>query len=153
AATRPLPEPWRRRIFAGMKSDYAPIEVNAGAIDAVHARTLEALERQLAVEVDGPPFDTLLFGLPDLSPYAVDARINPVLVLSHVLGYVFNWFYGRPFVKDGGAVVILNPVMEVFHPEYHVAYRRFWEEVLPQTTDPFEMKKAFQERFARDPAL
>ena len=105
------------------------------------------------VDGDGPPFDTLVFGLPDLSPYAVDARINPVLVLSDVLGYVFNWFYGRPFVKEGGAVILLNPVMEVFHPEYHVAYRRFWDEVLPATTDPFEMKKVFQEKFARDPGL
>ena len=149
--TSPLPEPVRRAIFAGTKSEYSALEVNAGSIDAVHARTLRAIEKQLVVEADGPPFDTMLFGLPDLSPYAVGARINPVLVLSDVLGYVFNWFYGKPFVKEGGAVILINPVMEEFHPEYHVAYRRFWDEVLTATTDPLEMKKVFQEQLRARP--
>ena len=98
-------------------------------------------------------FDTLVFGLPDLSPYSVGARVNPVLVVSDVLGYVFNWFYNRPYVKPGGAVIILNPVFEIFHPEYHVAYRRFYDEVLLATKDPFEMQATFQDRFAQDPQL
>ena len=37
---------------------------------------------------------------------------------------------GRPFVKRGGVAIILNPVLEFFHPEYHYAYRRFFDEVL-----------------------
>jgi hypothetical protein len=41
----------------------------------------------------------------------------------------------------------------VFHELYHAAYKRFWEEVLPATTDPFEMRDEFQEKFARDPGL
>jgi hypothetical protein len=76
-----------------------------------------------------------------------------VLVVSDVLGYVFNWFWGRPFLKKGGVVIILNPVFEFFHPEYHVAYRRFFEEVLQETCEPFEMQARFQEKFARDPDL
>jgi len=88
-----------------------------------------------------------------LSPYAVGARINPVLVVSDVLGYVFNWFYGRPLVRRGGAIIILNPVYEIFHREYHVAYRRFYDEVLAATSDPFEMQTLFQAKFARDPDL
>lgn len=147
-----LPEPVRRAFFAAIKSDYSPIEINAGAIDAVHPRTLKAIESQLVVEAPRQ-YSTLVFGLPDLSPYSVDARINPVLVVSDVLGYIFNWFYGRPFVKKGGVVILLNPTFEVFHPEYHVAYRRFYDEVLSATTDPFEMQKRFQESFARDPEL
>jgi hypothetical protein len=147
-----LPESARSNIFKSLRSSYRPIEIHAGAIDAVHAKTLAALQRQLAVRTEGE-YDTLVFGLPDLSPYAVGTRINPVLVVSDVLGYVFNWFYDRPFVKRGGAVILLNPVYEFFHPEYHVAYRKFYDEVLPETTDPFEMQTRFQDRFARDPAL
>jgi lactate racemase len=146
------PEPLRMKILRGVRSEYAPIEINAGAIDAVHVRTMAAMKRQLAVDVPRQ-FDTLVFGLPDLSPYAVGARLNPVLVVSDVLGYIFNWFYNKPVVKKGGAVIILNPVKEVFHEEYHAAYRKFFEEVLPVTTDPFEMKERFQEKFARDPHL
>lgn len=149
---RVLPEPVRARAFRSIRSKYAPLAIHAGAIDAVHEATLKALRPQLEVEVDRQ-FDTLVFGLPDLSPYAIDARINPVLVLSDVLGYVFNWFWNKPFVKPGGVVIILNPVFEVFHEEYHVAYERFWDEVLPATKDPFEMQAEFQEKFARDPYL
>jgi hypothetical protein len=56
-------------------------------------------------------------------------------------------------VKRGGVAIILNPVYEFFHPEYHYAYRRFFEEVLAATHDPFEMQTRFQEQFARDPDL
>jgi hypothetical protein len=152
AAMSLLPESVRFSIFKGLRSAYSPLEINAGAIDPVHDRTLAALRPQLEVNVD-KQFDTLVFGLPDLSPYSVGTRINPVLVVSDVLGYIFNWFWGRPFVKRGGVVIILNPVFEHFHPEYHVAYRRFYDEVLTETAEPFEMKQRFQEKFARDPDL
>ena len=147
-----LPEEARFRIFSSIKSAYSPIEINVGSVDAVHDRTLKLLRQQLEITVD-QQYDTLVFGLPDLSPYSVGARINPVLVVSDVLGYVFNWFYNKPFLKKGGVVIILNPVLEHFHPEYHAAYSRFFEEVLPVTTDPFEMQDLFQEKFARDSQL
>ncbi len=144
------PEPIRRAIMRGMRSPYEPFEIHAGSVDEVHPITVEAMRRQMAVEVDRQ-YDTLVFGLPDLSPYAIDARINPVLVVSDVLGYVFNWFYDRPYIKPGGTVIILNPTYEIFHPEYHVPYQRFYEEVLAETADPFEMKEKFQEKYATDP--
>jgi len=152
AAMSLLPEAARFAIFKGLQSEYRALEFNAGDIDAVHDRTLAALRPQIEVNVDRQ-FDTMVFGLPDLSPYSVGTRINPVLVVSDVLGYVFNWFWGRPFVKQGGVVIILNPVLEFFHPEYHAAYKRFWDEVLPVTTDPFTMQQQFQDKFARDPQL
>jgi hypothetical protein len=147
-----MPEPARAKVFRTMKSDYEPISIAAGTIDRVHPLTLDSLRAQLEVEVDRQ-FDTLVFGLPDLSPYAVGCRINPVLVVSDVLGYVFNWFWNEPFVKPGGVVIILNPVYEVFHPLYHAAYSRFYDEVLRDTSDPFEMHTHHQERFARDSEL
>ncbi len=146
------PEPLRRKIFASVPGANLPMELNAGTIDGVHPKTVEAMHRQLKVNVPRQ-YDTLVFGLPDLSPYAIGARINPVLVLSDVLGYVFNWFFNKPLVKRGGTVILLNPVFEIFHPEYHTAYEQFWHEVLPQTADPMEMHKRFQEKFAFDGKL
>ena len=65
---KPLPEPWRAGIFRSIRtpSVAALIEINAGAIDPVHARTIAAI---------GPPArgcraparqhpDTPVFGLP-----------------------------------------------------------------------------------------
>lgn len=147
-----LPEAMRRKVLRGVPGAYRPMEINAGAVAAVHQRTIAAVERQVRVPVPRQ-YDTLVYGLPDLSPYAIDASVNPVLVLSDVLGYVFNWFYNRPLVRKGGSVIILNPVDEVFHPEYHVAYKRFYEEALVETTDPFELQSQFQTKFAEDPDL
>ena len=87
-----LPEPVRRKILVGMKTVYEPTEINVGTIDGVHQKTLAAMKEQLWHDVP-KQYDTVVFGLPDISPYAIDARLNPVLVLSDVLGYIFNWFY------------------------------------------------------------
>ncbi len=152
AAMKLLPEPVRRMVLSIVRGAYDPVQINAGAIDAVHARTLAVMKDQLGVAHDEQS-DIMVFGLPDLSPYSVGARINPVLVVSDVLGYIFNWFYHRPVVKRGGVVIILNPVFEIFHPQYHVAYQKFYEEVLPVTAEPFAMQERFQESFARDPHL
>lgn len=147
-----LPESLRRTVLRGVPGAYRPIEINAGSVPAVHKRTIAAVERQIRVPVPRQ-YDTLVYGLPDLSPYAIDASVNPVLVLSDVLGYVFNWFYKKPLVRQGGSVIILNPVDEIFHPEYHVAYKRFYEEALSETTDPFQLQELFQTKFAEDPQL
>ena len=147
-----MPEPIRKVILRGVRGAYDPVEINAGTIEAVHPRTLETMKTQLTVSAP-KQYDTMVFGLPDLSPYAVGARINPVLVVSDVLGYIFNWFYNKPLVKRGGVVIILNPVFEVFHEEYHTAYKKFYDEVLPVTADPVEMQDRFQEDFGRDPYL
>ena len=152
AALVPMPELVRKAVLRSVRGAYEPVVINAGAIEPVHARTLGIMKDQLTVSAPRQ-FGTLVFGLPDLSPYAVGARVNPVLVISDILGYVFNWFYNKPLIRKGGVIIILNPVFEIFHEEYHVAYRRFYEEVLPVTTDPFEMQEQFQERFARDPYL
>ena len=151
-AMKLMPESMRRAILSSVQTAYLPVEINAGAIEPVHQRTLAIMKDQLKISVPRQ-YSTMVFGLPDLSPYAVDARINPVLVVSDVLGYVFNWFYNKPYVKRGGVVIILNPTFEVFHDEYHVSYKKFYEEVLPETTEPFEMWERFQESFARDPHL
>ena len=59
-----LPEPARKQIFHSMKSPYSAITINAGAIDPVHARTLEALKPQL--EVIAPRLVDPSGGLPAL---------------------------------------------------------------------------------------
>ena len=50
-ALKPVPEPLRKKIFSGIQSDYAPIAINAGEIDAVHARTLARLKAKMTVQV------------------------------------------------------------------------------------------------------
>ena len=47
----------------------------------------------------------------------------------------------------------MNPTYEIFHEEYHVAYQQFYDEVLAETTEPFEMQQKFQEKYAKDEYL
>ena len=147
-----LPESIRYSILKSVRTDYEPIGINAGDIDAVHEKTLEMMKKQLSIDIPRQ-YSTLVFGLPDMSPYAVDARINPVLVVSDILGYVFNWFYNKPIIKENGVVIIMNPTFEIFHEEYHVAYKMFYDEVLSDTTEPFEMQQKYQEKYAKDEFL
>ena len=46
-----LPEALRYKIFKGIRTDYEPIEINAGTIDGVHSKTLEAMKNQLMIDV------------------------------------------------------------------------------------------------------
>ena len=56
-----LPEKLRRGILQSVKTAYAPIEINAGAIEPVHERTLDAMRRQLLVKAPRQ-YDTMVFG-------------------------------------------------------------------------------------------
>ncbi len=69
------PEPIRKAILRGVRGAYDPVEINAGDIDAVHVRTIDVMTKQMTVTAPRQ-YDTLVFGLADLSPYAIDARIK-----------------------------------------------------------------------------
>ena len=50
-----LPEPVRFNIFKNIRSDYSPIDINAGSIDEVHKPTLQSLKDQLLVTIRAYP--------------------------------------------------------------------------------------------------
>ena len=58
-----LPEALRYKIFKSIRTDYEPIEINAGAIDGVHAQTLEAMKNQLMIDVP-KQFSTMVLDCP-----------------------------------------------------------------------------------------
>jgi hypothetical protein len=140
-----------KRLFSSLlRSAYQPAAVHAGDIDEVHPHTLEVLHRQQNVVLDEQA-DALFLSLPNLSPYAVFSRINPLLSFNIALGYVFNFFQGRPPVKEGGVLILNHPFLPGFHRRHHPSYIEFYEEVLPRTKDPLEMEELFEEDFAHRP--
>jgi hypothetical protein len=90
-------------------------------------------------------------GLPFISPYNVNSIMNPLLVACLGLGYYFNLYRGKPVVREGGVAIISHPTPWAFHPVHHPSYIDFFEQVLAETTDPFEIEARFEESFARDP--
>jgi hypothetical protein len=110
---------------------------------------LELVHRQQLVDVDGQA-DVLVAGIPYLGPYNVNSIMNPVLVYCSGLGYLFNMYRGRPLVRAGGVMILFHPVPWEFDALRHPSYVDFFEEVLATTTDPGEMERCFEERYATD---
>ncbi len=147
---RRLPERVKQSLSGSLRSAYEPIAVHAGRIDAVHPATLAALARQQNVTVEGQT-DALFLALPNLSPYSVFSRINPLLATNMALGYVYNLHQRRPVVRDGGVLILMNPFVPGFHPQHHPSYAELYDRVLPQTRDPAEIEEGFMDDFASRP--
>jgi hypothetical protein len=139
----------KRSIFQSINAPYRITSVQAGEVDAVHASTTTNLHRQQLVDVDGQS-DVVIFGLPHIGPYNVNSIMNPLLVMCMGLGYFFNFYIGKPLVRPGGVVILSHPTPWAFHPVHHPSYIDFFEEVLSVTTDPLQIEKGYEERFATD---
>src|SRR5207245_2346593 len=60
----------KRSIFHSMRAPYGLTGVNAGQVDAVHDRTLDAVRKQMLVPVQGQT-DVVTLGIPSLGPYNI----------------------------------------------------------------------------------
>ena len=116
----------------------------------MHEATLANVFRQQLVEVSGQA-DVLTMGLPYIGPYNVNSTMNPILVACLGLGYFFNLYLGKPLVREGGVVIISHPTPWEFNPVHHPSYIDFFEQVLAETTDMFEIEAKYEESFATDP--
>jgi hypothetical protein len=143
------PERVARSIFQSIKAPHRIASVHAGEVESVHRLTTQQIHRQQLVEVDGQA-DVVTFGLPYICPYNVNSIMNPILVMCLGLGYFFNLYRGKPLVRPGGVVIMTHPTPWSFHPVHHPSYIDFFEEVLADTTDPVEIEKTYEERFATD---
>ena len=143
------PDRLARSIFQSIKSPHKMSSVQAGEVEAVHARTTEHVYRQQLVDVEGQT-DVVIMGLPYICPYNVNSIMNPILVMCLGLGYFFNLYRGKPLVRPGGVVILSHPTPWAFNPVHHPSYIDFFEEVLADTTDPVEIEKNYEERFATD---
>ncbi len=144
-----LPRRTARKVLHSIEAPHAMTSVQAGEVEAVHALTTEHVYRQQLVEVQGQT-DVLTMGLPYICPYNVNSIMNPILVMSLGLGYFFNLYRGRPLVREGGVLILFHDTRWEFHPVHHPSYIDFFEEVLADTTDPVEVEKRYEQRYAED---
>jgi lactate racemase len=138
-----------RKIFHSIEAPHRMTSVQAGEVGAVHDVTVANVYRQQLVEVVGQT-DILTMGIPYICPYNVHSIMNPILVMCTGLGYFFNMYRGRPLVREGGVVIMVHPTQPDFNPVHHPSYIDFYEQVLADTTDPHEMSKKWEERYATD---
>jgi hypothetical protein len=126
--------------------------VFAGGVDETRRAALEVQSlrfpprRAAAPE----PVDILVYGVPDSSPYAIWAQVNPILTLiSMGLGYLGGMIEAAG--KPGCTVVMAAAVREAWDRVHHPSYPEVWERVLTRTRDPYEITARFEQEFARHP--
>jgi len=144
-----LPSSTRRRMYNALPAPYGVTGVHAGATGPVHEATLENVDLQQQVDVPEQA-DILLIGLPSIGPYNVDSILNPILVRCLSAGYFFNFYRDTPLVKKGGVMIVNHPIENEFKLLHHEAYRDFFNDLLPQTTDPVELEKRFEKSYAQN---
>ena len=144
------PPAFKRGVFHAMRAPYGLTSVNAGQVDAVHEKTLDAVRNQISVPVEGQT-DIVTMGVPYLGPYNINAPMNPVLVVCMGAGYLFNLYRGKPVLRKGGVLIFEHPCRYEFDAVQHPSYIDFYDEVLADTTDPAEIESKYEVRFAEDP--
>ncbi|MGZ4119248.1 MAG: lactate racemase domain-containing protein [Actinomycetota bacterium] len=123
--------------------------INAGHPADVHRETLAVLASQQTLPVDGQS-DIGIWGLPNRDPYSAHSRINPILVANLACSYAFGLYTRAPVVREGGIAIFANPVEQHFE-RHHRSYPELFDEILPRTTDPFEIWDEYAEDFANRP--
>ncbi|MGD0676030.1 MAG: lactate racemase domain-containing protein [Polyangiaceae bacterium] len=146
-----LPRGARQAVFERIPSPYGVTGVYAGECEAVHDKTIERANAQYLVPLHGQA-DVLVCGIPHISPYNVNAHLNPLLVQVMAQGYLFNMYRGAPVVRKGGTMIVFHPCTDMFDHEQHAAYVEFVHDVLPQTRDAMVMHKHFEPKFVANPA-
>jgi hypothetical protein len=145
-----------RRVFkidTVLADPFHAAHVFAGGVDETRRAALEVQARCFPPrrEAAPEPVDILLYGVPDSSPYAIWASVNPILTLiSMGLGYLGGMIDAAG--KPGCTVIMAAAVREAWDRVHHPSYPDVWERVLPQTRDPYEITRRFETEFARHPA-
>jgi hypothetical protein len=92
--------------------------------------------------------DILVYGVPDSSPYAIWASLNPILTLvSMGLGYLGGMIDAAG--KPGCTVIMAAAARDAWDRVHHPSYPDVWEQILPVTRDPYEISARFEDAFAR----
>jgi hypothetical protein len=125
-------------------------EVLAGGVDETRQAALATQARRFpSRRAAAPePCDILVYGVPDSSPYAIWASVNPILTLiSMGLGYLGGMIDAAG--KPGCTVVMAAAVRDAWDRVHHPSYPDVWEHVLPQTRDAYEITARFEAEYAR----
>ena len=146
------PQSLRREVFMRVPAAYEMIACHAGACEPVHEKILEASYDQYSVQVQGQ-CDILISGMPYISPYNVNSKaLNPLLVQVMALGYFFHMYRNKPLVRKGGILIVTHPCSDMFDADHHPSYIEFFNRLLPETRDAYELERKYQDEFAYNPS-
>jgi nickel-dependent lactate racemase len=127
------------------------VHVVAGHPPEAHVESLEILQKQLVVDVEGQS-DVVVYGMGDgRDPYSKFSIINPILVRNLAVSYSFGLFQNIPLVKEGGIAIFVHPCKRQFDAIRHSSYVEVFEKLLPYNQNPFEIWELYAEDYAHRP--
>jgi Lactate racemase N-terminal domain len=144
-----------RRVFkidTLLADPFRVAHVIAGGVDETRREALEVQAQRFPARraAASERCDVLVYGVPDSSPYAIWASVNPILTLiSMGLGYLGGMIEaaGAP----GCTVVMAAAARDAWDRAHHPSYPDVWERVLTRTRDPYEITSRFEAEYASHP--
>lgn len=136
------------KIFFANKAPYKVTSIQAGAVDAVHPITLENVYKQQCIRIEGQS-DIYVVPIPYMMPYSIHSIMNPILIYSMGLGYMFNFYKNQPVVRKGGTIIFLHPMENRFDEVHHPSYVGLWEKMV-ECNDPVFLDKRYADEFAKN---
>jgi hypothetical protein len=122
-----------------IRANYKLIGVHSGDIELVHKESLKLVKKQLIVPIS-KQYDAIIFGLPNMTPYNIGTAMNPLLIHTLVLGYLYNMYNGKSPLKKGGTLIVFNPAYGKFDLKQHSSYRDFYFNIIANNHDMFNLK-------------
>ncbi|HLT30745.1 MAG TPA: lactate racemase domain-containing protein [Myxococcaceae bacterium] len=146
-----MPRQVKNKVMMQVPAPYEVTGVHAGATEPAHQKILELCWKQYSVPVQGQS-DIVVFPIPYISPYNINALLNPLLLQVMGLGYFFNLNRGVPLVKKGGVLILCHPAFDAFDPDQHPSYIEFFNRLLPETRDAVKLSHKYEKEFAENPS-
>lgn len=143
------------KLFKADAIEAGPFQTAAVFAGNTWATRRAALERLRAMypprrDLSSERYDVIVYGVPAWSPYAIFARMNPILtLLSSGLGYLGGVI--QALGKPGCTVIMATPCPDEWDETHHPSYRDVWENVLGVTRDPYEIMREHAEAYAARP--
>lgn len=138
-----------RRSLVDQPVERQLVGLTAGQLGRTSSQTAQILARQQQVPID-EPFDVVVTGVPAHTVQNPDGELNPLVAAWSALVDTVGSHTGRSAVRDGGVVVVFAPFAGHFSARTHPSASDFYADVLSQTTDPDEIARDHESRFADD---
>ncbi len=123
------------------------ISVFAGHPTEVHPHTLEVMEKQLVVDLEGQS-DILIAGIPGAECYSKFSTMNPILIANSAMANTVMQFQGMPVVREGGIAILTHPFEPAFDQRRFTPYIEFYNRLLRDEIDPYWLWENYVEDFA-----
>ena len=122
---RALPEVLRRDLLRSLRTELTVANAFGGPPSVAHAEALLRTVELRRAELD-EPLDTMVIGVPSVTPFLPRERPNPLVAAYLGLGLALRLWRDAFPVADGGTVILVNRFTRHFAHPTQQPYRTFF---------------------------